>query len=514
MPGSEELTADEFLTIARDYHLGDLETEKPHPLTKNLSDLAKNNLLAAFQLLKDVDRQALGCFGPEVLESVSRLSTSISECLQNRGKVFLAGCGATGRLSLALETFARQGMVPPQFSERFVGFMAGGDAALIRSIEGFEDIPAFGRKQLLDLGYSQNDLLIAITEGGETPWVIGACEAAAAIQGRSPWFCYCNPTEILRKHVERSRRVIDNQSIEKLCLPCGPMAVAGSTRMQASTVQMLAVGLAMLQATNPKPDGLLTRLKNFIHYFEMLSYEGMEAFTLEEEKACREGKQCWYSTKDFGLTVLTDTTERSPTFSLPPFENKFSPEDKACWCYLKIPDTSDSGQAWDCILRRPPRCLEWEECRQFTGSKWLSGYNIDNSASDESSLTIELKRSEEGLLFSARDLHFKVPTSQSMNGDAKDSILFDNLALKCLLNAHSTLLMGRLGRYEGNLMTYVRASNLKLIDRAIRYMIILGERKTGVAPAYADCCKALFSAKKGLSSDRPIVLQSLDHMRI
>ena len=48
--------------------------------------------------------------------------------------------------------------------------------------------------------------------------------------------------------------------------------------------------------------------------------------------------------------------------------------------------------------------------------------------------------------------------------------LFKHLVLKMILNTHSTLIMGRLGRYEGNVMTYVRASNNKLIDRAIRYI--------------------------------------------
>ena len=52
--------------------------------------------------------------------------------------------------------------------------MAGGDVAIIASVEDFEDHPEFGAHQLLSLGFADNDLLIACTEGGETPWVIGA----------------------------------------------------------------------------------------------------------------------------------------------------------------------------------------------------------------------------------------------------------------------------------------------------------------------------------------------------
>lgn len=44
--------------------------------------------------------------------------------------------------------------------------MAGGDAALIKSIEDFEDHPEFAEQQLIQLGFKENDLLIGSTEGG------------------------------------------------------------------------------------------------------------------------------------------------------------------------------------------------------------------------------------------------------------------------------------------------------------------------------------------------------------
>lgn len=42
--------------------------------------------------------------------------------------------------------------------------------------------------------------------------------------------------------------------------------------------------------------------------------------------------------------------------------------------------------------------------------------------------------------------------------------------LKVLLNKHSTLVMGKLNKIKSNLMSWVRPSNNKLIDRAIRYI--------------------------------------------
>ena len=51
--------------------------------------------------------------------------------------------------------------------------------------------------------------------------------------------------EILLEVADRSRRVIEHEKIRKLNLTVGPMAISGSTRMQASTILMSAVGLAL-----------------------------------------------------------------------------------------------------------------------------------------------------------------------------------------------------------------------------------------------------------------------------
>jgi len=88
-----------------------------------------------------------------------------------------------------------------------------------------------------------------------------------------------------------------------------------------------------------------------------------------------------------------------------------------------------------------------------------------------------------------------------------------NLCLKVLLNAHSTLMMGRLGRYEGNLMTWVKPSNNKLIDRAIRYVRELHYRQCGRRPDYSVVARALFEAQASLRPTEPIVLKTLERIR-
>jgi hypothetical protein len=63
-----------------------------------------------------------------------------------------------------------------------------------------------------------------------------------------------------------------------------------------------------------------------------------------------------------------------------------------------------------------------------------------------------------------------------------------HLAVKLLLNAVSTATMVRLGRVMGNTMIWVVPSNLKLMDRATRYI----QRLTGLD--YAAANRLMFEA--------------------
>lgn len=103
-------------------------------------------------------------------------------------------------------------------------------------------------KQLFEMGFIDGDLLISCTEGGETPFVIGATETAARLSSNKPCFLYCNPDEVLYQSVRRSRRVIEDRNVIKVNCDVGPMAITGSTRMQASTVLMAVAGISLFNS--------------------------------------------------------------------------------------------------------------------------------------------------------------------------------------------------------------------------------------------------------------------------
>jgi N-acetylmuramic acid 6-phosphate etherase len=174
---SAKTNAKDFLKISSQFKLGHLVTESFHPFTSGLSHLVKKDVGEALSLLQRVDREAL-----HAMKSKSgiiwQMAQDIQATLKSGNKVFMCGCGATGRLSLVLETLHRQlhGDTNQVFS-----FMAGGDFALIKSVESFEDRVDYGERQLTELGFGPNDLLLSPTEGGETPFVIGATNLAAKI---------------------------------------------------------------------------------------------------------------------------------------------------------------------------------------------------------------------------------------------------------------------------------------------------------------------------------------------
>ena len=399
----------EFLKISGRFKLGGLTTESSHPVTVDLSEVAKNDIAQALDLFFQVDGDVLKKYR-EFAESgrAGDIKESLLRALKNDGKIFFTGCGSTGRLSIQLVSIWRdfwqrqraRGLVcspsAEAFENRAFSVMAGGDYALIKSVEGFEDFAAFGKKQLGDLGVSSRDVVFAITEGGETSFVIGTAWKGVEA-GAKVYFVYNNPDDVLCKHVERSREVIQEPRIEKINLTTGPMAITGSTRMQATTIQLCVLltvlemvlrdlmkepGRARLLTSpacspsvsarkNARPpvnldsaevphkfyDGLV-QLSSGLRAPEFL--EQLAKLVALEESVYRAGRKNNYFADRFGMDVLTDTTERSPTYCTPPFRKFDDAGATESWSFLFLPP-AETPRAWERILRRQPRCIEWSD---------------------------------------------------------------------------------------------------------------------------------------------------------
>jgi len=387
--------AKEFIEQEQAFRLGALLTESSHPKTVRLSQTIQTDIQAGVRLLQSADEDI-----PAALERIfaqdafGRLVEALREAMRTGRRIFFTGCGATGRLSILLEAAWRRfwrEMGPhwgeaAQMRDRCVSVMAGGDFALIKSVEGFEDFPDFGRRQLREAGVQRDDVVVAITEGGETPFVIGTAwqglEAGAHV-----FFVYNNPTDLLRRHVQRSREVIEEPRIHKLDLATGPMAITGSTRMQATTTELLVVGAALEIALAQfvgcavhtfSPDDVKSwwaeptlraggrAVLEYRRLFEDLlsqlsSPQAVAAMAhaveLEEQVYRRHGLVT-YIADSLLLDVLTDTTERSPTFMVPPFRKEGDVTAPVSWAFVKNPHLP-TPEAWRDMLQREPRGLAW-----------------------------------------------------------------------------------------------------------------------------------------------------------
>ena len=528
MSSSSQKRSEEFLKISGQFKLGALVTESSHPVTENLSEVAKTDIAAALGLLFQADGDVVNKFREFAASGrAEKIAAVILDSVKSGGKIFFTGCGSTGRLSILLDSiwrdyWARQ--KKPDMENRTFSVMAGGDYALIKSVEGFEDFTAFGKKQISDLGVSAKDAVFAITEGGETSFVIGTAWAGVNA-GAKVYFVYNNPDDILCEHVQRSREVIQDARIEKINLTTGPMSITGSTRMQATSIQ-LAVMLTILEIVarelvGQKPIGVANE---FLTQLETLHANlcapkflaSLAKIVALEESVYRGGGKNNYFADQFGADVLTDTTERSPTYCTPPFRKFDDTTATESWAYLFLPEP-DAASAWRSILKREPRCVEWNDSEiralvsedKFPRTREIIGKisahelrrfrigldGVPNRPLGQGDSAIAVLSATEAGTFQIAQLEaaqqagartgiicFGNRELPNLNAERvsvpmpETNFLLDGVArvaVKLVMNALSTCTMVRLGRVMGNYMVWVVPSNLKLIDRATRYVIKL-----------------------------------------
>ena len=86
---SDQRSAD-FLKIADQFKLGALTTESSHPVTANLSEVARQDIAAGLKLLFDVDDDVVGKYR-EFAESdrAQQIADTVLASLKNGGRIFL-----------------------------------------------------------------------------------------------------------------------------------------------------------------------------------------------------------------------------------------------------------------------------------------------------------------------------------------------------------------------------------------------------------------------------------------
>ena len=543
-----------FIENEKQFHLGFLPTEQSNPITATLEDDFRRSTLAGVQCLQRGDRQI-----PIVMRHVfsgekfaKLVDAMVAAVTGPKGRIVFSGCGATGRLSILLESMWRDffhrrtdELTPGEraLADRSASIMTGGDFALIRSVEFFEDFAEGGRRQAAALDVGEGDTFVAITEGGETSSVLGSLKYAAE-HGAKCFLVFNNPADLLRGHLDRCREAIDNPKVTVLDIYCGSMSLAGSTRMQATSSEQLLCSCALEAALCR----ILPRFASETSGDYTLAFErllaGLESpggraglvKAIEFEKGVyeRHGRITYLADKCM-LDLFTDNTERSPTFMLPPLRSSRDRHLAQSWAFVKNP-LHPTEECWSEMMRRHPRCLEFtaDDARSlgmpqvFVDNPPLIKYGdlvtymIGNepaperiegyeraaavtltvgdrpadfiAAADRLSAAwperIDFHIGREPRTTASREplIHIDMPIAES------PLEIWKHLAVKLAFNCLSTGTMAAMGRVAGNWMSWVSISNKKLIDRGIRLLVELG----GIS--YEDAAERIFAAEEWVAS--------------
>jgi N-acetylmuramic acid 6-phosphate etherase len=572
----------DFVAHKQQFQLHSLLTEQRHPRSFDLSTRiaadTTDGLAALLAVDEDIAKALQGVADdPARRAALEAASHDITRALRDGHRLYFYGTGSTGRLAETIESglwrpfWQRAAASPamakiearfPGLRERVRGEITGGDRALIASLEGFEDIPEIGRLQLQDNGIQRDDLVFAVTEGGETSAVIGTALAAADQAGadaRRTWFVYNNPDDVLRPF-ERSRRVLDDPRITKIPLPTGPQAITGSTRMQATTTSLYVLGVVLEDATRTLLSEVLTaeelaslgfgesgiadRLRGFAGIQQTVAAAApkLAAWTDREAAGYAAGHRATYLATRALMPVFVDVTERAPTFRLGPLDPVDTPERRS-WIQVWTP-AGNAQQAWQALLHRPFHGLDkalylppfetgiqdpylresalrglanagdeqqalydlsysdanmhrsgpqagdsgalillGDEAHDEANRQWLHAFS--SAGADLVLVSVSARPLASEVVRDAAALPRPVPVI-AVTVPQRDAFELDQtIALKMLLNAHSTGVMAKRGRVVGNTMTSVQPGNLKLIGRAT-WLILSHVNAVLETPAWRD----------------------------
>lgn len=588
----------DYVKNKKEFQLHTLLTEQRHPITRDLSLIARINIEKGLNQILKVDSDIIRKF--EIMsdhpDQLEKPVSAVRRAVQEGGKIFIYGCGSTGRLAKQLESslwrpFWRafkqsQNWENIKFKIRgdiedcLIGEMTGGDRALISSLEGFEDLQLVGELQLREHGVRRDDAVFGITEGGETSSVIGAVKAAAdryrsdeifdiPSSAQYTFFIFNNPEELVRPF-QRSRNVLDNPGISKLNLTTGPQAVAGSTRMQAATSETYFMGTVIEKALSEllsshfsgtelagmgfdptrKISQRLLDLKDISSVLIESSNKIAPLTSLEADTYAKGGFSTYFAKKALAA-VFVDCAERSPTFHLFPLDT-VKEKQKKSWIQVWT-EGQDPLEAWKNLLGREFRGMEEQFYLSFFRERIKDPYlkeaalrslkqagesqknlydlsfsqanikrrglekgdlgvlvclddEIDHLTAPDSSFRrfLELLKQEHakiGLIYVGCDREeniFRIIRKAGLSPEEDVIIpirlkespdplgLNRQIAVKILLNAHSTAVMAKLGRMVGNTMTNVVPSNLKLIGRAT-YLILSHVNETIKRQEWQTC---------------------------
>ncbi|NIZ40575.1 N-acetylmuramic acid 6-phosphate etherase [Entomospira entomophila] len=205
--------------------LSKLATEQINPNTKSIDQLSTIDMVT----LINQEDQKVALAIEKALPMIAMTIDLAHEALQQGGRIFYLGAGTSGRLGVLDASEC-----PPTFGvdeSLVVGVIAGGDYALRHAVEGAEDDPDGGVRDLQAHNFHKNDILIGLTASGRTPYVHGGLKYAHSLGAKTAL-------------VACSKQLEETPYIDVLIevLP-GAEIITGSTRLKSGTSQKIVVNM-------------------------------------------------------------------------------------------------------------------------------------------------------------------------------------------------------------------------------------------------------------------------------
>ena len=214
-------------------------TEQRNPRSENLEKLSTRALVELFVEEEKFVQDALRAAIVDLVRAIEM----VTESLRNGGRLFYVGAGSSGRIGVLDAS-----EIPPTFgasAELVQGVIAGGAAALYRSVEGAEDEGSAGALVLDERAITDRDVVIGITASGRTPFVLGALRRAKSA-GAKTILLTCNPSSVARvgDPDQPWSRFVGTENVDLvITLAVGPELLTGSTRLKAGTATKLALNV-------------------------------------------------------------------------------------------------------------------------------------------------------------------------------------------------------------------------------------------------------------------------------
>lgn len=206
-------------------YLAQLSTEAQNPNTINIDSVST---LEIIELINEEDKKVAFAI-EKAKENIAKAVEIIAERLAIGGRLIYVGAGTSGRIGILDASEC-----PPTYgvsSELIQGIIAGGSSAIFKAVEGAEDNIELGKKDLIEKGLNEKDIVCGIAASGRTPYVIGAMDYGKSV-GTAVISLTMSENSEMSKHADIAIEVV-----------VGPEVIMGSTRMKSGTAQKMVLNM-------------------------------------------------------------------------------------------------------------------------------------------------------------------------------------------------------------------------------------------------------------------------------